>query len=407
MESPSSFWYWSILVAISAVVKDSIWIDRAGLYKLYPNIYVMLHADSGLKKGPPISFAADLIKKVNNTHIIKGRSSIQAILKEMGSAETQPGGKISSKSNICIISSELSSSIVEDKVAATILTDLYDRHYNEGDWKSLLKTESFQLKDPTITMFTATNQSHNDEFFSQRDIQGGFYARTFIIHETQRQTINSLSIPLEFPIQKEKIITYLNEIAKLKGEFIPLGSRVETKNHFIKEEKNGQIVYFSIVGKQYDNWYNDFSIATDLVKDETGTINRFGDAVLKVAMLISLSRNPVLELDVGSMTEAIEQCQKLIGNVRKTTMGKKGKSDYAVHKTIIIEELMRRDTHSISRIQLNKKYWMHANDNEWDEVMRSLDTAGMITIETAGNQIIYRMSDKEIKEMTDFLSGKI
>lgn len=406
LESPRSFWEWAGLVAISAVLKDNVWINRAGLYNLYPNIYVMLHADSGLKKGPPINLAKSLIKSVNNTNIISGRSSIQGILKEMGTAESKPGGKVEQKSRAVIISSELSSSIVEDKVAATILTDLYDRHYNEGEWKSLLKMESFSLKDPTITMFTATNESHNAEFFSQRDIQGGFYARTFIIHETEEQCINSLVLPLKHPLNKEPLIAYLKEIAKLKGEFNPLGSLTQTEICTIPVDREGTIVFFSPVGKLYNDWYTEFRKASRGMKDETGTLNRFGDAVLKVAMLISLSKKPVLELDIGSMNEAIAQCEKLIGNVRKTTMGKKGKSTYALQKTLVIEELMRRDNHMISRAQLNKKFWMHGNVEEWDQIMLSFDAAGMIITESAGNQIIYKMGDEQFQKMKDFLEGK-
>src|SRR5882724_4713958 len=89
LESPSSFYFWSSLATISAIVKDNIWINRY-IHNLYPNIYVMLHADSGLKKGPSISAAKQMVTMVNNTRIISGRSSIQAILKEMGTAQTAP-----------------------------------------------------------------------------------------------------------------------------------------------------------------------------------------------------------------------------------------------------------------------------------------------------------------------------
>src|SRR5262245_60677200 len=109
LESPESFWKWSALSAISAVMKDQVWMDRGGIFKTYPNIYVMLHADSGLKKGPPISMAKQLVTPVKNTRIITGRSSIQGILKEMGTAYSAPGGKVSTKSVVFICSSELSS----------------------------------------------------------------------------------------------------------------------------------------------------------------------------------------------------------------------------------------------------------------------------------------------------------
>lgn len=406
LESPQSFWFWAGLVSISAVLKDNVWIDRAGLYKLYPNIYVMLHADSGLKKGPPINLAKSLITMVNNTKIISGRSSIQGILKEMGSAETKPGGKIDMKSHITIVSSELSSSIVEDKVAATILTDLYDRHYNAGEWKSLLKMESFQLKDPTVTMFTATNEAHNEDFFTKRDIQGGFYARTFIIHEAKRQNINALIIPPKEKLDKDVLAAYLKELAKLKGEFKPLGSRTQTDYCSIPAMFNGETVFFSKVGKMYYDWYNEFSMATEDIKDDTGTMNRFGDSVLKVAMLISLSKKPELEIDEQSMTEAIHHCEKLIGNVRKTTMGKKGKSSYAAQKGLLIEELLKRDNHMMSRAQLNKKYWMHGTVDEWDLIAKSLETAEILIIETVGNQIVYRMGEAEAKRLKDHFEGR-
>src|SRR5215471_11972178 len=180
---------------MSAVVKDQVWMNRQ-IYNLYPNIYVMLHAESGLKKGPPISLAKKLVREVNNTRIISGRSSIQGILKELGTAQTQPGGKITGKSNAFICSSELTSSIVEDKVATDILTDLYDRQYNIGEWRSLLKMETFNLKDPTITMLTATNEAHSNDFFGKKDIHGGYFARTFVVSETKKNRANSLLVPL-------------------------------------------------------------------------------------------------------------------------------------------------------------------------------------------------------------------
>jgi hypothetical protein len=203
LESPLSFWKWAALAAISAVVKDQVWLNRQ-IYNLYPNIYVMLHAESGLKKGPPISMAKQLVKMVNNTRIISGRSSIQGILKELGTAYTVPGGKVVNKSVAFICSSELSSSIVEDKVATTILTDLYDRQYNVGEWRSLLKMESFNLKDPTITMLTATNEAHSEDFFTRKDISGGYFARTFIVYENKRNKPNSLIAPMLNPPNYEK-----------------------------------------------------------------------------------------------------------------------------------------------------------------------------------------------------------
>lgn len=408
LESPTSFWYWSAIAAISAVVKDQVWLDRQ-IYNLYPNIYVMLHAESGLKKGPPISMARQLVKPVNNTRIISGRSSIQGILKDLGTAYTQPGGKVNAKSVAFICSSELSSSIVGDPVATKILTDLYDRQYNVGEWRSLLKMESFQLKDPTITMLTATNEAMSEDFFTKSAIQGGYFARTFIIYEKEGKVSNSLVYPLDHAPNYLVSADYLKELAKLNGPFESMASVEKGTNNRFKKIKLGREIYFNEVGIIYDDWYDDFKelVKNTELKDDTGTMNRFGDSVLKVAMLLSLANSPDLIIAPEAMNDAIVECEKLLGNVRKTTLGKQGISQSAMLKTLVIMELLNRETHTVSRQILMKKMWTHYSTSvEFDEMMQSFDANGMIMTTSIGNQIIYTMPNNQVSELKVYMAGK-
>lgn len=414
LESPSSFWYWSAVCAISAVVKDNIWLGRQ-IYDLYPNIYVMLHADSGLKKGPPVAMARRLVSIVGNTKIIGGRSSIQGILKDMGTGQgfTQPGGKVvkQEKSVAFICSSELSSSIVEDKVATKILTDLYDRQYNLGEWRSLLKMESFVLKDPTVTMLTATNEAMTEDFFTKSAIQGGYFARTFIVYEKEGENINSLSVPLDNPPNDKESSEYLKCLSNLRGAFQPLGSLEKSDIHYheLRNPKTGRLEYFSEAGLVYEEWYREFKndIKINRIKDETGTLNRFGDSVLKVAMILALGRHAKLEITKDSMEEAILQCEKLIGNIRQTTLGSKGLSPTRNFKSAILKELFEREDHKISASMLMQKMWMHYGESsEFNEMMSSLEQAGMVGFEHVGNQMIIYMPPEQVKEFTKFFAGK-
>jgi hypothetical protein len=408
LESPSSFWYWSAIAAISAIVKDQVWLDRQ-IYNLYPNIYVMLHAESGLKKGPPISMAKQLVKPVNNTRIISGRSSIQGILKDLGTAYTQPGGKVVTKSVAFICSSELSSSIVEDKVATKILTDLYDRQYNIGEWKSLLKMETFELKDPTITMLTATNEAMSEDFFSKSAIQGGYFARTFIIYEKERQAVNSLMYPLTSPPNYNTAADYLRAISKLNGPFKPTAKLDKDNEYRYKRIKHGREIYFDKVGAIYDDWYEEFvqRIKDQDAKDATGTLNRFGDSVLKVAMLLSLAREPKLELREDAMDEAIAECEKLLGGIGRATLGKSGVSTSAQLKTLIILELLNRENHTVSRPMLMKKMWMHyGNVAEFDDMMLTFHHNGMIQTYNQGNVVMYQMPDERAEEVKRLITAK-
>jgi hypothetical protein len=408
LESPPSFWYWSGLCAISAVMKDQVWMDRQ-IFKTYLNIYAMLHAESGLKKGPPVAMARNLVRTVPGMQIISGRSSIQGILKEMGGGMTMPGGKIVGKSKVFICSSELSSSIVEDKVATKILTDLYDRQYNIGEWKSLLKMESFELKDPTITMLTATNEAMSEDFFTKSAIQGGYFARTFIIYEKDSQVVNSLIYPLANPPNYTSSAEYLKELSRLQGPFHPIASMEKSDEFKYRKIKQGRDVYFNASGITYDDWYDSFkeNIKVQELRDETGTMNRFGDSVLKVAMLLSLAEAPRLYVTEESMTGAITECEKLLGNVRKTTLGKHGLSNTALLKSLIIMELLNRDNHQVSRTVLMKKMWQHySNSEEFDELLQSFDAAGLIITTSVGNTILYTMPDLQVLELQRFMAGK-
>lgn len=411
LESPLSFWYWGALSAISAVVKDNIWIDRY-IHHLYPNIYVMLHAESGLKKGPPISMAKQLVRMVGNTRIISGRSSIQGILKDMGTGRTLPGGKVIADSAAFICSSELSSSIVEDKVATTILTDLYDRQYNVGEWRSLLKMETFDLKNPTVSMFTATNEAHSTDFFARKDVQGGYFARTFIIYENAPNRDNSLLLPLVNPPQYEESAEYLKELSRIKGGFAPLGSLTEHDgyHHFFESPDGKTKGYFSDAGIVYEEWYHNFKalMRAQFHKDETGTLNRFGDSVLKVAMLISLARAPTLILEKSDVEEAISHCEKLIGAVRVTTLGAKGLSQSSSLKSKLIKEFVEREPHQISRPILLQKMMMHfGTTTELDELLQGFEMAELIRSEVMGNNTVYIMTNKAIAQWSNFFAGKM
>ena len=412
LESPESFWRWSAITTLSAVVKDNVWLNQQ-IFNLYPNIYTMFHADSGLKKGPPVNMAKKLTKLVNNTRVITGRGSIQGILKELGTGYTQPGGKVQTKSVAFICSSELSSSIVEDKVATKILTDLYDRIYNEGEWRSLLKMETFTLKDPTITMLTATNEAMSDDFFTKSAIQGGYFARTFIVYEKQGTKVNSLIYPLEDEINYGSVADYLKEVAKLSGPFAPLASTEKSdifRYRKVKKGKRGERdIWFNSVGIIFDDWYEEFAETKKLEenRDNTGTMNRFDASVLKVAMLLSLAEEPRLVISETAMLQAIQECERLLGNVRRTTMGKQGISQSAILKTLIIMELLNRETHSVTRTVLMKKMWSHyASAEEFDTMMQGFDASGMIKTGNVGNQIVYSMPAEQVTELQAFMAGR-
>jgi hypothetical protein len=128
---------------------------------------------------------------------------------------------------------------------------------------------------------------------------------------------------------------------------------------------------------------------------------------MKIAMLLSLAEEPKLVITEGAIRTAILECEKLLGNVRKTTLGKQGLSHSALLKTMIIMELLNREDHRVSRAMLMKKMWQHyENATEFDDMMQGFEASGLIKTESIGNQIIYRMPEEQAKEMKEFMAGK-
>lgn len=388
LEPPKSFWYWSGLCAISAIVKDNVWTLEGGAWNLYPNIYVILYADSGVGKGPPIALAHNLVKRVNNTKIISGRSSIQGILTKLSKTQSKPGGKIDKTSTGFIVASEFSSALVHDPAAMDILTDLFDRHWRIGEWESLLKQEQFNLITPTVSLLAGINEAHFENLLENKDVFGGFLGRSFLVREKRSSLLNPLIDDLKNKPNPEKLVEYLHKLAGVKGAFESL-------------EKTE-------AGELYKEWYMEFyqKVMDEDIEDKTGSISRARDGIKKVSMLLSLSESPDLIIKVHHVREAIEVCERLVSNIQQTTRGRKGMSSMAAHKALILTELLERPNHEITRTVLAKKYWMHFSTEELDEIMKDFETAGMIRASSRGNQVVYTMPERQVIELRDFLKRK-
>jgi hypothetical protein len=295
-EAPRSFFFWSALAAISAVVKNKVYLDRY-FYKLYPNVYIFLVAKSGLRKGIPIAMAKALVKEVDNTRVISGRNSIQGIIKDLSITVTTPGKPPLRDACGFIVSGEFSTVLIRDPEALTILTDLHDGHYNP-EWKNTLKgTGVEELKGVNITVLGAVNQTHFKDMISQKEVTGGFIARTMIVEEVKRATKNPLVDKPENVLDVKKLADHLKKLALLEGEF-----------KWDAEAKEA-----------YRKWY--MAWTPEDREDKTGTANRIHDQILKVSMLLSLARGTDLVITPPDLAMATKACSRFERTARTVTSG--------------------------------------------------------------------------------------
>jgi len=377
-ESPERFQYWSAVASLSAVVKKNVYLDRY-YYKLYPNVYIFLVAKSGLRKSNPVTLAKKLVTEANCTRVILGRNSIQAVLKELGKSHSIEGGGVLKEANGFMVSGELASFLVKDPEALTILTDLYDTHANEPEWRNTLKTSGIDvLKNPCLTLLGATNEEHFKAAVPNDAIGGGFIARTLIVFESHRRIINDLMDPPKIVPSITKLSEHLKDVAKLKGEF-----------KILPEAK-----------MLYRAWYKEF---TSMIHDDkTGTIERMGDTVLKLAMILALSKGFALELSRSNIEEAIYQCTDCLDGLQTITMGSNGKSEIKEQTAMVLRELLKREGNSIKRSGLLSKFWGEMDSYVLDRVMETLIQSNAVEVDRVGKDTLYTMKKSAVDLYTKF-----
>lgn len=374
LESPRRYFYFAGLATLSAAAGRKMWLDRGGAYKLYPNLFVMLVGPSGIKKGLPIRVAEKLVTEMKYTKVIAGRSSIQAIIEHLGHQTMDSKGDVSKDASAFIVSGEFSQSILDDSQAFTILTDLYDSQWKD-EHTNLLKSGKSILRNVYLTMLSASNQVHLHSVIGQRDIQGGFVARTLIVNEDKRNKKNALVRKQVNTIDYEGLVKRLKEITNLKGEFD----------------------YESDAADFYENWYNEYEPD---VEDNTGTNNRLPDTILKVAMLLSLARGDSMTIAIPDLQESIAVClgctvstQQITHNAPSSTT-----TPAAKQTAVVLETLLRAPSYRLTRRELVRKLWRNLDAFELTRVADTLKEAKVIREEVLGVETHYIIQDHVIAE---------
>ena len=366
-ESPRQYFYWAGLSAISGAVGNRVYLDKH-LYKLYPNIYAILIGKSGLRKSLPISIAKKLVDTCKSTRVISGRASIQAIITELSRAKTQEHGEIIKDAIGYLSSSEFASFIIQDPSALTILTDLYDGAYHDGDspWVNNLKGSGREtLNNICITMIGASNPIHFREAVPGNAVGGGFIARTMLVYAHEKGQSNSLTRPTAafdlVDLQKDLV-----HISKTKGSFI-----------WTPEAQDA-----------YDSWYYNFNVDND----PTGTAERLHDHILKVAMLLSLSRNTALQLLESDIKEAISLCMDCLKSGKRVTEGK-GKNQLAEQCKLMIEECLNRPPdYKINRKDFLSLHWGACDAIDLDKVVNTLEQAKILQSDYNSGKPYYQLT---------------
>jgi hypothetical protein len=321
----------------------------------------MLLGDSGLGKGFPVNRAKLLVSKAEVTRVIAGRSSIQAIVQELSRTKTAEGKTPITDSRGFIVNGELSTAIIQDPDSLTILTDLYDGHYNP-EWTNLLKGDGAEkLKNPYITALFGSSPAHFYDSIPQANIEGGYIGRNLIVYEEKRsQNVDLLDEGEAKDGDKfddliaPKYVPHLNKIHNVKGQLKPSDDARELFNAWRRKWRGSQTY------------------------DKTGFLNRVPDHVLKVSMCLCLSDWDFTgEITQTHFEVAIEKVTSLVYANKRTTEGR-GPDPLAAATKSVLDYLIAADQQTMTRRQLLWKGYGTYSTYTLDQILDNLGEMGWI-----------------------------
>ena len=371
VETPESWIYWSLMCCISAVAANAYTLRTLkGNLLYYPNLYVILMGESGLGKGFPVNLAKRLVIAADNTRVIAGRSSIQAIIKELATTKSVAGKPVIIDSRGFIVNGELSTAIIQDPDSLTILTDLYDRNYNPA-WTNMLKGDGHEkLKEPYITCLFGSSPAHFYDSIPQPNIEGGYIGRNLVIYEERRSKDVDLLDSEEESIDEDRFTNYI------VPKYVP---------HLVKIAANkARIIPSEDARHVFNTWRKEWRANQHQYNDKTGFVNRVPDHVLKVAMCLCLARYDSDTLIIESdITDAITRVSALIYASEKAASGG-GLDLLAVATKKVMDYLVAAPENNLLRRDLLVRCYGDVDNTSLDKILDTLIEMQWIKKERVG-----------------------
>lgn len=373
-ESPTSFFKWAAYAGIASILRDRVFYNL-GLKRIFPNIYVLLSTEvsSEHRKSTPLDIIGNLVAEINNTKLIRGRTSMQSVMiDELARSETQKKSGAILKGGSCLLcADELAAFIVEDPAAVKILTDIYDfrKEYSYG----LRSTGGkILIENVCVTMLAASNEEYLKEVYDTKAIYGGLLARTFLIKPNEFRRSNSL---LSVDVKK-----YEEGFKELTGILRAMTSI------------NGTMIMDKDAEVEYDKWYTPLRESYRKTTNKTGVMGRIHTGVLKLSMILGIDNNGDRVIKKGDVELAISECMALLPNYDSYAM-RAGKSNVAEVGAQFLMELHDSKNNFLGRRDFLFKHWTDVETEVFDQLIMTLDGAGIIQI-VLDIEPGYRMTEK-------------
>lgn len=290
-EVPISYQVVTGLAIIGAVLKRNVYINQE-LWRVHPNLSLLLIGPSGIGKDTVIDQAVEMLERIGSPEIVSGRT-IEMVYEQM----LQIGDPA-----CCVIPArEVSVFFGQKDYQKGMVQELTDLLSTGSSVDVSIKgTGKRKILRPTVTMLAGSTLEWLHRAMPEGSLEGGLWPRFLIVNEAY----GSRYVPLiKHSLSKHERDMAIGGLRK----FEILVERIKKKYNAAPRE----IMILKAAQDLYTNWYiNRLDYFSPMVRPYA---NRSRDQVLRVAMINAISRGlPYVE--EADMQVGIE----VLGEVART-----------------------------------------------------------------------------------------
>lgn len=355
-ESPEAFHRWAALSVLASTLGRNVWLDF-GYYQVYPNLYVVLIAESAkARKTAALRIEEDVLKAIDNApSVLSQKITTEAIIRRLMATGMQQDDAGDPKNSECVIlSEELSVFIGADAFqngTAALLTAFFDC---KDTWEYETVSRNIEhLHHICVNLLGASTPDWLRRCIPHDAVGGGFVGRFILVNEKKGKLIPRPKLTPKLIRLKDQLIHDLSYIRQMKGEFS------------LSDD----------AGKYFDKWYYDW------MNKHADEIPGYGPKkhtyVWKLSMILSASAGDSMTVTVEDIKAAISILDGIELNM-KQVVESIWVSPIGLGCEKVLDIIRRCKKEGIERTWLAKKTWRFADKDTLDKILETLHSSGLI-----------------------------
>lgn len=386
--APDKFIKWSAIAGIAACLERRTWVKHKKTQTIYPNMYVMLTAESGIaRKSTATRPIMDLIADIPEINKLSTQMSTAALITQLQEAGREKKfiyeGEEYHNSSVFSYSSEAAATIGESKVLGDIqvlLTDFYDGG-SPAEWskntnwsKTLIGTGRQSVYNPCLNILYCSTPTWLENAIGKNGIEGGFASRFIFVNQLEAYDSDldwkeEEDITVDIATMKRKLTEDMQLMCKIQGEY--------------KVATGFGAVYNSIV--------RDIKIKSATAGIMSSYYSRKLWHLIKLSQILTADKSNDLVILPETLEQANQMLLELEPEMYKPFKSANFKLDNVETVNMVWKFAQKRKR--VSKKELLRAVWGKMSAKQLDEAIQTLVTLGKFQFDVGYMPIGYLIAD--------------